>query len=70
MRYKLTAQLGRRKSQAIIIAADSMVATLDAVDIIIQRAARFPTGPWALGRIVLKDCEGKIIHSMNAKAPA
>lgn len=70
MRYTLTARLGQRVHKVHIVAADSMEATLDAVDIIIQRAGKAPAGPWALGRIELKDSTGKIIHYMNAKAAA
>lgn len=70
MRYTLTAKLGYRTRSAKITARDSFDATMQAIDIVLDRAARIPTGAWALGRIELKDAYGTIIHSMDAKAPA
>ena len=55
MRYTLTAKLGYRTRSAKITAVDSFDATMQAIDIVLDRAARIPTGAWALGRIELKD---------------
>lgn len=70
MRYILTAQLDGTTRTVRVIAEDSFDATMQAIDIVLDRASRFPAGTWALGRIELKDSTGKIIHYMNAKAAA
>lgn len=70
MRYKLTAVSGRHQRSAKIVADDSFDATMQAIEIVLDRAHKSPSGPWALGRIELRDPSGSLIHSMDAKVPA
>lgn len=64
-KYTVQAQLGIRTG-AVIFSADGLVdATMQAIDIIMDHATW--SDVWAKGSITLRDPDGNVIQTMDAK---
>ena len=66
--YMLTAHLGPKFRHKTIHAGDNMDATFQAIAHIMDAAYKDQDGPWAKGQIFLEDQNGRVLHSMDAKA--
>ena len=67
-RYALTAYLDGDSRVVGFEEEDSFGATLAAMREVLDLAHADPSGPWALGRIELRDERGDLLHAMPAKA--
>ncbi len=66
--YQLTAQINSNDDVAYLFEASSDdEATITAVNYIMDTAYADKAGPWAKGRIELRDSNGNIIRTMDAK---
>ena len=67
-KYTVQAQLGIRTGAVIFSAYDDTSATIQAIDIIMDHATW--SDVWARGSITLRDSEGNVLRSMDAKVTA
>jgi hypothetical protein len=65
--YQLTATLADKTVLTSITAHDDASAMMDAIPYIMDKAHKDQLGPWAKGLIALRDEEGYIIETMEAK---
>lgn len=66
-KYTLTAELGSVTSTKTFEQVNDAAATMQAIDFIMDEAHLQQKGPWALGKIVLKNSRGKVLQEMEAK---
>ena len=66
-RYALVAIHGSRVNGHVIMADDSLEATMEAISYIMHQAYAHKTGAWALGAIKLYGPDGSVLHEMEAK---
>ena len=65
--YQLTATLADKTVLTSITADDDASAMMQAIPYIMDEAYNDKLGPWAKGLIALRDEEGYIIETMDAK---
>jgi hypothetical protein len=66
--YTLTAELGSVKSTRTFQQVGDDAATFEAIGFIMDEAHLHQNSPWAIGRIVLANSKGKVLHEMESKA--
>ena len=66
-KYTLTAELGSVTSTRTFEQINDEAATIQAIGFIMDEAHLHQKGPWALGKIVLKNSRGKVLQEMEAK---
>ena len=66
--YTLTAELGSVKSTRTFEQVSDAAAMFEAIGFIMDEAHLHQKGPWAIGRIVLANSKGKVLHEMESKA--
>lgn len=65
--YLLSADLDERVEMKILDADTAEEAMMQAIGLILNYAFEDQTGPWAIGRILLKDNGGNVVAEMEAK---
>lgn len=69
--YTLTASRhGEVERTKTVEAEDDFDATLSAIQVILDRGAADPEGPWVRGRIELRSPDGTLLHEMEEKVDA
>jgi hypothetical protein len=69
MRYRLTASLDGDSQAVIFSDHDSVGATFTATREILDHTYADMRGPWALGRVELRDADGRLLRLWRRSAP-
>lgn len=65
--YTVSAELGAITCSKTFEQVNDEAAMFEAMGFVLDEAHLDQKGPWALGRIVLANAKGKVLHEMAAK---
>jgi len=66
-KFVINAVLNNKTESFSFQSADSGSATMNAIEIIMDKAYEDKKGPWGMGHISLLDSKGNVLHEMESK---